>query len=123
MPLTGEDSRQAPLGERDYCFWHDPENEEAAMEARRLGAQRVKREGTVAAAMQIDGIASIADLRRVLEVVLFESLALQHGVTRNRLLASLVQAGGSLLEDGEFEKRLAEIEAVLGDRLKRAGRR
>jgi hypothetical protein len=118
VALTGEDCRQAPLREKDYCFWHDPENEEAAMEARRLGAQRAKREHSVAAAMEIDGIESIKDLRRVLEVVLFDSLALQNGVPRNRLLVSLVQAGATLLKDGEFEERLNAIEGVLGDRLK-----
>ena len=119
---TGEDCRQAPLREKDYCFWHDPESEEAAQEARRLGQQRAKREGSVAAAMQVDGLESIPDLRRILEVVLFDTLALQNGVPRNRLLVSLVQAGATLLKDGEFEQRLLEIESVLGDRIKKAGR-
>lgn len=122
VALTGEDCRQAPLREREFCFWHDPENEEAAQEARRLGAQRAKREGSVATAMQIDGIGSMADLRRVLEVVLFDSLALQNGVPRNRLLVSLVQAGATLLKDGEFEERLEALESVMGDRLKRRDR-
>ncbi|MCZ7577030.1 MAG: hypothetical protein M5U18_08335 [Dehalococcoidia bacterium] len=80
VALTGEDCRQAPLREKDYCFWHDPENAEAAQEARRLGQQRAKREGSVAAAMQVDGLASVPDLRRILEIVLFDTLALQNGV-------------------------------------------
>lgn len=119
VALTGEDCRQAPLREKDYCFWHDPESEEAAAEARRLGAQRAKREGTVAAAMQIDGIGTMAELQRVLEVVLFESLALANGVPRNRLLVSLVAAAADLIKDGEFERRLNDIEGLLGDRLKK----
>lgn len=121
VALTGEDCRQAPLREKDYCFWHDPENAEAAQEARRLGQQRAKREGSVAAAMQVDGLASVPDLRRILEIVLFDTLALQNGVPRNRLLVSLVQAGATLLKDGEFEQRLEAIESVLGDRLKKPG--
>lgn len=121
VSVTGEDCRQAPLREKDFCFWHDPESEEAAMEARRLGAQRARREGSVASAMQIDGLGSIADLRRILEVVLYDTLALQNGVPRNRLLVSLVQAAAGLLKDGEFEERLTAIESVLGDRIK--GRR
>jgi hypothetical protein len=116
--LTGEDCRQAPLRDRDFCFWHDPENEEAAAEARRLGSQRAKREGTVAAAMQIDGIGTMAELQRVLTVVLFESLALQNGVQRNRLLVSLVSAAQELIKDGEIEKRVEALESVLGDKLK-----
>jgi hypothetical protein len=71
--------------------------------------------------MQIDGLGSIADLRRILEVVLYDTLALQNGVPRNRLLVSLVQAAAGLLKDGEFEERLTAIESVLGDRIK--GRR
>jgi hypothetical protein len=106
------------LRERDFCFWHDPENEEAAAEARRLGLQRAKREGTVAAAMQIDGIGTMAELQRVLTVVLFESLALQNGVQRNRLLVSLVSAAQELIKDGEIEKRVEALESVLGDKLK-----
>jgi hypothetical protein len=118
VALTGEDCRQAPLRERDWCFWHDPENEEAAQEARRLGAQRAKREGTVAAAMQIDGIGTMAQLQRVLEVVLFESLALQNGVPRNRLLISLVQAAQALVKEGDHEERIEALESVMGDKLK-----
>ncbi len=30
VALTDEECRQAPLREKDYCFWHDPEIEEAA---------------------------------------------------------------------------------------------
>jgi hypothetical protein len=123
VALTGEDCRQAPLREKEYCFWHDPESEEAAMEARRLGAQRAKREGSVAAAMQIDGLATMTDLRRILEVVLYDTLALQNGVPRNRLLVSLVQAGATVLKDGEFEERLNAIESVLGERIKKGARR
>ena len=123
VALTGEDCRQAPLREKDFCFWHDPESEEAAQEARRLGAQRAKREGSVAAAMQIDGLGSMPDLRRILEVVLYDTLALSNGVPRNRLLVSLVQAGAALLKDGELEERLAAIESVMGERLKKERRR
>ena len=73
--------------------------------------------------MQIDGLATMADLRRILEVVLYDTLALANGVPRNRLLVSLVQAGATILKDGEFEERLNAIESVLGDRIKRGPRR
>ena len=123
VALTGEDCRHVPMKEKDYCFWHDPDSVEAAQEARRLGAQRAKREGSVAAAMQIDGLATMADLRRILEVVLSDTLALANGVPRNRLLVSLVQAGATVLKDGEFEERLNAIESVLGDRINKGRRR
>jgi hypothetical protein len=73
--------------------------------------------------MQIDGLGSMPDLRRILEVVLYDTLALSNGVPRNRLLVSLVQAGAALLKDGEMEERLVAIERVMGDRLKKGARR
>ena len=35
-----EPCRQAPLQDGEFCFWHDPEHEKEATEARRLGGAR-----------------------------------------------------------------------------------
>jgi len=118
VEASGEECRQSPLKERDWCFWHDPDNETVAADARRLGGQRRKREGTLSGAFELEGLGSIADLRRVLEIALFDSLALDNGVNRNRTLIAITQAGAKLLEVGEFEERLAAIESVMEPRLK-----
>lgn len=120
---TGEACCQPPLREGEHCFWHEPENAEAAMEARRLGGKRRKREGSLAGAYQFDGIRSMDDLRRILEIAAYDALALENSMARSRVLIALVQAGTRLFEVSEFEERLSSVEDVLGPRPLPAGSR
>ena len=100
---SGEPCRQAPLRDGRYCFWHEPENEAAAAEARRLGRARRKREATIGGAFEIEGLATVADLRRLLMVAATDALGLDNSIARVRALTSLVQVGAKLLETGELE--------------------
>ena len=118
---SGEPCRQPPIHEYPFCFWHSPDHADLAAEARRLGGQRRKREGTVAGAFEFEGLTSIVQLRRLLEIAAFDALGLKNSIARVRALGALVQAGTRLLEAGETEDRLAAIEAVLGPRLKKSG--
>ncbi len=109
----------APPGlESDYCFWHDPEKSDESAEARRLGGQRRRRERVVAGAYEFNGLESIKDLRRILEVAVIDVLGLENSVARARALASLVTTAARLLETGEFEERLEAIESVMEQRPK-----
>lgn len=119
---TGEDCRQSPLRERDYCYWHDPENEEAAQEARRHGGLRRKRESTLAGAYDFDGITSEGALARLLDVAAYDALALDAGLGKVRAIVAIVQVGEKVLLAQDFEQRLNEIESVLGDRIKKPRR-
>ena len=113
----------APPGlESDYCYWHDPEKIEEVAEARRLGGQRRRRERVVAGAYEFNGLESIKDLRRILEVAVIDVLGLENSIARGRALSNLVQVGAKLLEVGELEDRLAAIENAMGPRLKAVGR-
>ena len=56
-------------------------------------------------------------LRRLLEIVTFDGLALENSVARGRLLLAAILAGAKLLEVGEHEERLEAIEAALGPRI------
>ena len=60
---------QAPLRDAEFCFWHDPAHAKEAADARRLGGQRRKREATVAGAYDVDGLGTIPNIRRVLELI------------------------------------------------------
>ncbi len=117
--------RQAPLREGQFCFWHDPENAPAAAEARRLGGQRRKREGTLSGAFEFSGLEGPQDLRRILEIAAYDALGLENSVARVRTLIALVQAGARLLEITEMEDRLRALEAAMGPRLQtvKEGRR
>ena len=121
----GEPCKATPRGDSGLCLWHDPELVEVANEARRAGGQRRKREVTVLAAYEVDGLASIPEIRRVVEVVVSDLLGMENSVARARALLSAAQVATSLLEKGETEERLRAIEAVLEPRTKqpKAGRR
>ncbi len=115
----GERCRAFPLHGSDFCTFHDPQHAEAVAEGRRLGGIRRKREGTLAAAYDFDGMSTIQELRRLLEIATVDTLSLENSVARNRILISAVAAGAKLLEVGEMEERLGAMEAAIGPRLQK----
>ena len=119
----GERCLAPVLTDREFCYFHDPEHEAEAAEARRLGGLRRKRESTLQGAYEITGVGSLDDLLRILEVVTFDALSLDNSIARGRLLLGVVQMGTKLIEVGEHEERLAAIESALGPRLVRKERR
>ena len=100
-----------PLRSSEFCVFHDPEHAEAMQEARRLGGFRRRREGTVSAAYEFDGLATPADIRRLVEVAAFDVLGLENSIARARTLAYLAQVASSLVEKHEMEARLEVLEA------------
>ena len=113
----GSQCRQAPLGGKEYCFWHDPEGTEEAQEARRLGGLRRRRERTVGDAYVFDGLATAEQIRRLVEIAVVDALGLENSIARARTLAYLAQTAAKLLELGELEDRLHEVETALEPRL------
>lgn len=99
------------------CFMHDPKHAQEAAEARELGGRRRKRESTIAAAFDFEGLDSVPKLRRLLEIVGVDLLGLENSIARARAVISLVIAGAKLLELGEHGERLNALEAVVGPRL------
>jgi hypothetical protein len=80
---------------------------------------RRKREHTVAGAYEFDGLESIGEIRRLVEIVVLDALGMENSIARGRLLIAAAQAAGKLLESGELEERLRDVEAALGPRLVR----
>jgi len=115
----GDRCRQKPLRDEEFCFWHHPDHQEAAAEARRLGGLRRKREKAIEGAYDVEGLDSVPQIRRVLLIAILDSLGLDNSVPRNRALISSVLAAAKLLEVGELEARLEAVEAALGPRLPR----
>jgi hypothetical protein len=110
---NGEQCRVAALRDADVCFWHSPEHAEEAAEARRLGGLRRRREGAVAGAYDIEGLETIPQIRRLLEIAVLDGLALDNSVPRVRVIIAGALAAAKLLEVGDLEGRLDEVEAVL----------
>jgi hypothetical protein len=110
----GEACAMAPLHDRPYCFSHDPERAADAAEARRLGGLRRRKEGTIAVAYDLPGLDSVAGIRRLLDIVVTDGVGLDNGIPRLRVLISTAVAATNLLKVGEFEERLAALEAAVG---------
>lgn len=113
-----------PRLESDYCVFHDPELAEIVQSARSAGGTRRKREVTLAVAYDFQGLSSVEEIRRLVEVAVFDALGLESSVAKVRALGYLAQVSLSLLEKGELEERVAAIEAAMGPRVvKLEGRR
>jgi len=112
-----------PLRNSPFCLWHDPDHAGEVAEARRLGGLRRRREATLSGAYDFEGLGSIEQIRRLVEVAVVDTLGLENSVARARTLAYLAQTATKLLEVGELEERLERIEASLGPRLVKDRRR
>jgi hypothetical protein len=112
----GRGCRSWPRRGESFCLWHSPDHEQQATEARRLEGLRRKREKTVAGAYDVAGLATVEDLRRILEIVVLDTLGLENSVARSRTLIAAVGVGVKLHEVGELEERVDVLEAALKER-------
>lgn len=119
----GEACQAAPVRERNFCVFHDPEHAEVVQEARRAGGQRRKKEAAVGTAYDFLGLNTIQDIRRLVEVAAIDALSLDNNLGRVRALGYLAQVATTLVEKGEMEERMAAVEAALGPRLVAGKRR
>ena len=112
----GSPCRSAPMRDGDSCFWHSPAHAEEADEARSLGGLRRRKERTVAGAYEFQGLRTVGDVQRLLEIATLDTLALENSVARSRTIAYLAQTALKCLEVGELEERVALLEAALRGR-------
>ncbi len=119
----GEPCRQAPVQDSEFCFWHSPEHAQEAADARRLGGLRRRREKAVSGAYEIEGLETVDQVRRLLEVAMLDTLSMENSIARSRTLVYLAQVALKALEVGEFQERLQALEAALAQRPKIVGGR
>ena len=106
-----------PLKDGDFCRLHDPAHASEVQEARRLGGLRRRKEATVAVAFDFDGLETVEQIRRLVEVAAFDMLGQENSVSRARTLGYLAQIATTLLEKGELADRVEALEAALGPRV------
>jgi hypothetical protein len=99
---------------------HAPEYADDVAKARRLGGLHRRREVAVAGVYDLDGLSTIDDALRVLEVAVFDTLGQPNSTARSRTLGYLVWITLKAYEVGEIEERLAALEAVVLQRRRRA---
>lgn len=102
-----------PLRDGPHCFWHAPATQSEAQEARRLGGLRRRREHTLAGVYDLEGVTTLEQIRRVVEIAILDTLELPNSIARNRTLGSLAQTAQRILEADEFAARLEALEAAL----------
>ena len=113
---SGEPCRASKLRNSDYCLMHSPEHAEEMAEARRLGGLRRRREVAVSGAYEFSGLQSVADIRRIVEIGVLDTLSLENSIARSRTLAYLAMAAIKLLEVGELERRIELLEGAMQGR-------
>ena len=101
---SGEACRMPPLKGEEFCWAHSPEHAQEAQEARRLGGLRRKREATLSSAYDLEGLETVSDIRRVVEIATLDTLGMDNSVSRNRTLLYAAQTALKALEAGEMEE-------------------
>jgi uncharacterized small protein (DUF1192 family) len=119
----GSRCQAPPLLDGDFCLMHSPEHADEVAEARRLGGLRRRREKAVSGAYDFDGLADVAQVRRLLEIAVLDTLSLENSVARSRTLAYLAQVALKALEVGELAERIDALERLVAPRLKKEGKR
>ncbi len=109
----GSPCQAPPLRDAELCLMHSPEHAKEVAEARRLGGLRRRKEQTVAGAYDFQGLGTVTEIRRLVEVAAVDTLSLENSLGRSRTLAYLAQVSVNLLEKGELESRLEALEDTL----------
>ena len=100
-----------PSKDGSYCFAHDPARSEEMAEARRLGGVRRRREKVVAGAFDLSGLRDPESIRRLLDIVVMDTLGLENSIARSRTLITAAMAATRLLEVEETSSPPIVIEA------------
>ncbi len=109
---TGVSCRAAPLRDGEFCLMHSPERIKQVQEARRLGGLRRKREHAISGAFLFQSLNTVNDIRRIIEVAVLDTLAMENSIARSRTLAYLAQVALHTLEVGDLETRIAALEEL-----------
>jgi hypothetical protein len=62
------------------------------------------------------GLDTVAGIRRLLDIVVTDSVGMENGIARLRVILATASAATALLKVGELEDRLAVLEAALKQR-------
>lgn len=118
---NGDACRMRPIRDEAFCFAHHPAHAEDAARARQLGGHRRRRDGITAGAYDLGSLETIDEIRRVIEIGIFDTLGLENSVARSRALFWGCRVLIELRNASGVEERLRALEAVLRPRNKPRG--
>jgi hypothetical protein len=110
---TRKPCRMPPLRDGEFCWVHSPEHVKEVQEARKLGGIRRRRESTLSKAYQFESLTSVAGIRRIVELAVYDTLVMENSIARSRTLAYLAQVALHTLEMGDLEERIAALEELI----------
>ena len=110
---NGEPCHSPPLRDGDYCLMHSPEHAKEVQDARRIGGLHRKREATLSAAFDFEGLETVYGIRRLLQIAATDALGMENSPARSRMLVYVALAALRTLEVGVFEERLAVLEQAV----------
>ena len=108
--------RAPPLKDGDFCRFHSPDHAEEVAEARRLGGFRRRKERTVQTIYDFEGLRSVDQLQRVVEIALLDTLGMDNTVARSRALGYLIQSAAKLLSMAELDERVRALQETVAPR-------
>ncbi len=109
------------MHDSQLCFWHDPDSAVEASEARRRGGVRRRRDKAELGVYDIEGLADVCAIRRIVEVAVIDALRLENSIARSRVLIAGAVVAMQLLEIGELEEQVRGLKLALMPRLKSRG--
>ena len=107
---NGESCNSPPLHDGNYCLMHSPEHAKEVQDARRIGGLHRKREVTLSAAFDFQGLETVDGIRRLLQIAATDALAMESSPARSRQLVYIAMAALRVLEVRDFEQRLMGLE-------------
>ena len=107
---NGEPCHSPPLHDGDYCLMHSPEHAKEVQDARRIGGLHRKREATLSAAFDFQGLETVEGIRRLLQIAATDALAMESSPSRSRQLVYIALAALRVLEVRDFEQRILGLE-------------
>lgn len=111
---NGQPCKAGTLKGKKYCFIHDPANAHARAAARKLGGLHRGTPHAPNAAAVNASPRTIPEVFTILDYALAETLVMENGIQRGRLLVSLAAQYVDALKVGELEAQLKELLQVLG---------
>lgn len=112
---TGAPCRGSCVRDDDACINHSVKHRATAQAGRAAGGRRRKKEKLLREANQLGPMRTPDDLQRVTDLVIFDLVALDNTVARNRALLHAVEVKRRLFESGSLEDRVAELERARGE--------
>ncbi|MCY4107746.1 MAG: hypothetical protein OXG11_01810 [Chloroflexi bacterium] len=105
------------MRDQEFCFWHHPDHQSEAAEARRLGGLRRRRERTLEGAYDLhERFRSVDGILRFVEIAALDLLGLDASVPRSNAMFRGALVAAKLLELGDLAERIADLEAALAKR-------